>query len=298
MIFPEPLKPGCHVRIVAPSSPFDRELALEGIAWLSNRYEVSWDEGIFSREGYLAGSDERRFLELAAAFEDPRFSAIVAARGGYGLSRIAHRLPWERLLAAPKWIVGFSDITALHIEAASRKLASIHAPMACGLGRADATERERWLSVLEEPLAERSFEGLVPIRDGKAEGLLFGGNLCLVHAAAAAGRLSIPEGALVLLEDVGERPYRVDRMLTGLVVGGHLERASGIVLGDFTDCAPGPDGVGIEEVLRERLEGLGIPVAMGLPCGHGARNDAFVLGAPARLDASSGVLEVGGAALR
>lgn len=293
MIFPEPLKPGSRLKIVAPSSPFDRELALLGIAWLSNRYEVSWDEGIFSREGYLAGSDERRLGELARAFEDPSISAIVAARGGYGLSRIAHRLPWDALVASPKWIIGFSDITPLHIEAASRNLATIHAPMACGLGRADASERERWLGIVEEPLVERSWAGLESIRDGHAEGPLFGGNLCLLHGAAAAGALAIPDGAIVLLEDVGERPYRVDRMLTGLVLGGHLERASGIVLGDFTDCAPGPDGVRVEDVLRERLGQIGIPVAMGLPVGHGDRNDAVVLGAPACLDAKKGVLTTG-----
>lgn len=281
------------MRVVAPSSPFDRELALAGIAWLSSRYEVAWDEEIFSREGYLAGSDERRLRELAQAFEDPRISAIVAARGGYGLSRIAHRLPWEALVAAPKWIIGFSDITALHIEIASRNLASIHAHMACGLGRADSTERARWLSAVEEPLIERSWAGLESIRDGHAEGPLFGGNLCLIHSAAASGSLKIPDGAIVLFEDVGERPYRVDRMLTGLIVGGHLERASGIVLGDFTDCAPGPDGVRIEDVLRERLDRLGIPVAMGLPCGHGDRSDPLVLGAPARLDAKEGVLTTG-----
>lgn len=281
------------MRVVAPSSPFDRELALAGIAWLSSRYEVAWDEEIFSREGYLAGSDERRLRELAQAFEDPRISAIVAARGGYGLSRIAHRLPWEALVAAPKWIIGFSDITALHIEIASRNLASIHAHMACGLGRADSTERARWLSAVEEPLIERSWAGLESILDGHAEGPLFGGNLCLIHSAAASGSLKIPDGAIVLFEDVGERPYRVDRMLTGLIVGGHLERASGIVLGDFTDCAPGPDGVRIEDVLRERLDRLGIPVAMGLPCGHGDRSDPLVLGAPARLDAKEGVLTTG-----
>lgn len=294
VLWPRPLRPGDRVIVVAPSSPFDRALALEGIAWLSTRYKVVWDEAIFEREGFLAGSDERRSDELARAFSDPRAAAILAARGGYGLSRIAHELPWDALLEAPKWIVGFSDITALHIETATRKLASVHASMACGLGKASEIERTQWLDTLEAPLARRQWTGLDCVRDGVAKGPLFGGNLCLLHAWAAAGRLKVPHGSLVLLEDVGERPYRVDRMLTGLIVGGHFERAAGIVLGDFTDCHPGPEGTTIEAVLRERLGGLGIPVAMGLPVGHGARNDAIVLGAPASLDASRGVLEVGG----
>lgn len=295
MIVPPPLQPGSRIQIVAPSSPFDHEEARKGIAWLSRRYEVAWDEGLFSREGFLAGTDERRRSELARAFEDPSIAAIVAARGGYGLSRIAHELPWGALLASPKWIVGFSDITALHVEAAARCLASMHAPMVCGIGRASENERERFVELLEHPFAERRFEGLVTIHPGEAEGLLFGGNLCLLHAAAASNRLRVPEGAIVLLEDVGERPYRVDRMLTNLIVGGHFEKVRGFALGDFTDCAPGPDGVTVENVLRERLERLGRPTLAGLPIGHGKRNEGVVLGAWARLDASRGTLVVGGA---
>lgn len=294
MIVPPPLRPGSRIQIVAPSSPFDRDQALQGIAWLSSRYEVAWDESLFSRHGFLAGSDDRRRDELARAFEDRSIGAIVATRGGYGLSRIAHELPWDALLASPKWIVGFSDITALHLEAAARGLASMHAPMVCALGRGSDADRARFVELLEHPLAERRFDGLVTIHPGAAEGPLFGGNLCLLHAAAASNRLRVPEGAIVLLEDVGERPYRVDRMLTNLLVGGHFEKVAGIVLGDFTDCDPGPDGVTVEEVLRERLERLGLPVATGLPVGHGKRNEGVVLGARARLDASCGTFVVGG----
>lgn len=298
MIVPPPLRRGSRLQVVAPSSPFDRDQALEGIGWLSTRYEVAWGPGIFSREGFLAGTDERRYDELAHAFEDPSIDAIVAARGGYGLSRIAHRLPWDRLVASPKWLVGFSDITALHVEAAARGLASIHASMVCGIGRAELPERERFADLLERPLAERRFDGLVTVREGRAEGPLFGGNLCMLHAAAASNRLRVPEGAIVLLEDVGERPYRIDRMLTNLVVGGHFASVAGFVLGDFTDCGPGPDGVCVEDVLRERLEPLGLPLVTGLPIGHGARNEGVVLGAPARLDASRGSLIVGGSTPR
>lgn len=292
MKLPPPLRPGDRVAVVAPSSPFDRALALAGIAWLSERYEVDWDEAMFTREGFLAGTDARRRAELDRAFRGD-FAAIVAARGGYGLPRIAHELPWDAFVAAPKWLVGFSDVTALHVEAAARGVASLHAPMACGLGRAGGDERQRFLDALEAPRAKRRWEGLAAVRDGVAEGPTFGGNLCLLHACAAAGRLAVPEGAIVLLEDVGERPYRVDRMLTGLLVGGHLARAAAIVVGDFTDCHAGPDGVTVEAVLRERLAALGIPVVTGIPVGHGARNDPFVLGVPARLDAGAGVLVAG-----
>ena len=113
----------------------------------------------------------------------------------------------------------------------------------------------------------------------------------MLHACAAASRLRIPKGAVVLLEDIGERPYRVDRMLTNLVTGGHLTRASAIAVGSFTDCVAGPDGRSVADVLRDRLRSLGVPVVAGLPVGHGARNDAVVLGR--RAEVERGTLRLG-----
>ena len=121
------------------------------------------------------------------------------------------------------------------------KLATIHGAMVCSLGRADDAGRRRSIETLEQPRKERSFRGLVSWRRGTAAGPLVGGNLAMLHASAASARLRIPEGAVVFLEDIGERPYRVDRMLTNLTAGGHLARASAVLVGDFTDCAPGPD---------------------------------------------------------
>jgi muramoyltetrapeptide carboxypeptidase len=151
---------------------------------------------------------------------------------------------------------------------------------------------------LEEPDAAHAFEGLGVLTPGRAEGPLVGGNLALLHACAAAGRLSLPEGCVILLEDVTERPYRVDRMLATLEAGGHLGRAAAIALGDFHQCDPGADGVTVEEVLRDRLGRLGVPVVRGLPVGHARRNEPLVLGALARVDATtaSGRMVVGGTA--
>jgi muramoyltetrapeptide carboxypeptidase len=122
------------------------------------------------------------------------------------------------------------------------------------------------------------------IRAGAARGPLVGGNLALVEAMAAAGRWRPPDGAILALEDVTERPYRMDRMLTSLRLGGHLARVAGVVFGDFAQCDPGPDGVVAAEVLAERTRDLGVPVVACAPFGHGARNDAFVLGAVAAID--------------
>lgn len=292
--YPPAVAPGDLVAVVAPSSPFAMEEFWRGLAWVRDRYRVRATAGVLARNAYLAGDDDRRSRELARAMIDGEVKAILAARGGYGATRILETLPWDAFAASPKWIVGFSDITALHLEAARRGVASIHAPHVTGLGReATPSTRAAWLAALERPTAPSVWRGLSVVHAGsragagaahaRAEGPLVGGNLALVEAMAAAGRLVIPEGAVLVLEDVTERPYRVDRMLTSLRLGGHLARASAIVLGGFTQCEAGPDGRAVEEVLAERTRDLGIPVLAGAPFGHGPRNDAFVLGANARV---------------
>jgi muramoyltetrapeptide carboxypeptidase len=216
--------------------------------------------------------------------------AILAARGGYGAPRFAHGLDWARFARDPRWIIGFSDITTLHVEAARAGVASLHGPNLTSYGRADRRARDALLRALEEPRAPRAYRGLEVIRGGSAEGPLFGGNLTMLHAAAAAGRLAVPAGAVLLLEDVTERPYRIDRALATLAVGGHLARASAVVLGDFTECNPGPDGVRVEAVLEEQLAALGVPVLRGLPVGHGAVNEPVTLGGRARIEGDTLIL--------
>lgn len=287
MLFPDALRRGDRVAVVAPASPFPRAAFLAGLAWVAQRYRVELRGDVFARRGYLAGDDDRRVGELSRAMLDRDVRAVLVARGGYGVTRIASRLPWAEFARAPKWLVGFSDATALHVCAASRGVASTHAPNVTGLGAASnvhlARNRGAWLAALERPEAARAWTGLHAIRAGEARGPLFGGNLTLVCAMAAAGKLVVPDGSIVLLEDVTERPYRVDRMLTALLDGGHLARAAALVFGEFAQCAPGPDGVTVGEVLGERAATLGVPVFTGAPFGHGERNESFTLGASAIL---------------
>ncbi len=285
---PPPLSPGDRVAIVAPSSPFPRAPMLAGLAWLAQRYELVVHDGVFAREGFLAGDDDRRAAEMSAALRDARVRAIVAARGGYGATRIASRLPWDDFQRSPKWIVGFSDATALHAYASLAGVASLHAPNATGLGASDnahlAQNRGAFLAALERPHDARAYGDLHAITKGDAHGSLFGGNLALLAALAAQNALVVPDGAIVLIEDVTERPYRVDRMLTSLLEGDYFANASAIVFGEFEQCLPGPDGVTVDDVLVERTHRLEIPVYRGAPFGHGARNEAFILGANARLE--------------
>lgn len=284
VLFPPALRPGDLVSVVAPSGPFDRTLALRGIAFLGERYRVRFSWSMFARSGFLAGADPRRRAELDAALSDPEVRAVVAARGGYGLTRILHQARLSALRRYPKWVVGFSDITALHMECSRLGLASIHAHNCAGLGRGDAVARAAFVDVLEQPERERRHEGLQTWRTGSAEGPLFGGNLTVLFTCAAAGRLRIPRGAILVVEDVTESSYRLDRMLTALRVSGALDHVSAVVLGDLTDCPSGPHGISPHDALRALLLELGVPVLAGLRFGHGRENVPLVLGAPARAE--------------
>jgi len=272
--------------VIAPSSPFDRTLVLRGIGWLGKRYRVEFDWSMFERAGFLAGDDQRRLLELNQALSDPTLGAVVAARGGYGLTRIAHLADYSALLRHPKWIVGFSDITALHVEAQALGIASFHGPNVAGLGRSDEWTRQRFIRSLEAPDRPAIFDGLEVRRPGFASGVLVGGNLTLLFACQAAGRLRLPHGAILVLEDVTEASYRIDRMLSALLASGALDGIAGVVLGDFTDCPDGPHRVPLRSVLDERLGALGVPVLAGLRFGHARYNDFIQLGALAELDSS------------
>jgi muramoyltetrapeptide carboxypeptidase len=282
---PEALRPGDALRVVAPSSPFEARLVWRALGWLGQRYRVRFTRRIFEQQGFLAGDDLQRREELRAALNEPEVRAIVAVRGGYGSGRYMHDLDWSVLRRSPRWIVGFSDVTAMHLEAARHGVASIHGANLSALGRGDEVARAAWLAALEAPLAPRQWSGLRTLRPGCALGRLWGGNLTIVHSCAASGRLFVPPGCVWLMEDVGERPYRIDRMLTSLLTSGALGNVAAVVAGEFEHCEPGADGVTVEAVLAERLGKLGVPVVIGAPIGHGRNNLPAVLGPNARLEA-------------
>jgi muramoyltetrapeptide carboxypeptidase len=280
------------VRVVAPSGPFDESLLQAGLARLA-RYDVCVPPGLWGRRaGLFAGSDAERLAELQEALDDPEAGAVLVARGGYGLARILPQLQLERLLAAPRWLLGFSDTTVLHHALARRGLASLHCCNGTTLAHAAAQDVER-LELLLGGRAAPPAGGLAPLVPGHARGPLLGGNLTVLFAEAAAGRLALPPGCVLFLEDIAETSYRLDRMLTALLDSGALRGVSGLVLGEFTDCSPGKHGVPAEQVLGEFAARLGVPAVAGLPAGHGARNLPFVHGAPVALDADAGALSFG-----
>ena len=279
------LRPGDPVVAIAPASSFDRASFEAGVEIIARRYQVHYDPGVLTRHRYLAGSDERRLRELAAALADTGARAVFCARGGYGMTRLLPSL--EGIVAAAKPVIGFSDITALHQVLQRQRLVSIHGPVLTQLPRLDAGTHARLFELLESEAPAADLTGAETYVDGTAEGPLLGGNLSVLTRLLGTPFLAPLEGAILLLEDVGERPYRLDRMWTHLALAGVFRQVRGIALGGFTGCEEKDAEYSSAEVLRELAEGTGIPCAAGFPIGHGARNQPVPLGVRVRLDAGS-----------
>lgn len=283
---PRPVGPGSHLAAIAPSGPFEAESFDRGLAWLRSRYKVSLRPDIYTRSGYFAGDDARRLAELSDAIADPGIDAIVCARGGYGATRLLPGLSLGPIAMANKTLVGFSDITALHAAWSLAGVRSVHAPMVAALTRADDALRSLWISALEEPDQSATWE-LTRIDQNQAtigSGPIRGGNLAVLTALVGTPYLPPLDGAILFLEDVGERPYRIDRMLVTLRQAGVFSRLAGLVLGAFTESDPGKDEVTVEAVFADHFGDAPFPVLSGFPAGHTDHNEPIQLGARANIE--------------
>ncbi|MGC4936655.1 S66 peptidase family protein [Kribbella sp. DT2] len=287
------LKAGDRVAVVAPAGPLKAERLEAGSDQLRGwGLEVEVMPSALARDErlpYLAGSDEARAEDFTNAWLDDRFQAVFCGRGGYGVQRMLPLLDLDALAAVEKVFVGFSDITALHEALNARGLVTVHGPMAAGVEQL-ATGGDRLRDLLFAPekitdlLAPRGAATVVP---GTAEGRLLGGNLALLAASLGSPTAVMPAG-IVLLEDVSEDGYRVDRLLTQLLRAGWFDQVTGLVIGDFSEA---DDGGLVADVVRERLEPLQVPMVTGAAIGHEDLNLAVPLGLPTRLDATNGVLQ-------
>jgi len=279
------LRPGDPVTAVAPAGPFDRASFESGLEIIARRYRVHYDPGVLTRLRYLAGSDERRLRELAAALSDTGSRAVFCARGGYGMMRLLAGL--EGIAPAAKPVVGFSDITALHQLLQRQRLVSIHGPNLSQLSRLDAGAHERLFALLESQAPAVELTGTDTYVAGTAEGPLLGGNLSVLTRLLGTPFMASLQGAVLLLEDVGERPYRLDRMWTHLALAGVFRQVRGIALGEFAGCEEKGAEYSSADVLRELAVGTGLPCVAGFPVGHGTQNQPVPLGVRVRLDAGS-----------
>lgn len=286
---PRRLQRGALLGIAAPGGPVDAERLAQGRARLEQAgFRTRCRDDITCRSGFLAGSDERRAEELMELVRDPEIDGIVCARGGYGAMRILERLDAQLFAERAKPLVGYSDATALLLwQNARAGLIGFHGPMLDRGAELDAESLARLVALLCGEGGGAVLDG-VSLRPGHASGHLVGGSLSLVAASLGAPWEIDTRGAIVLLEDVGEIPYRVDRMLRQLLVAGKFESAVGLGFGAFEHCADARHGVAVDEVLAAFADEVGLPCLAGLPFGHGARNFAWPMGGRATLAADPG----------
>jgi muramoyltetrapeptide carboxypeptidase len=297
LLLPRALPPGGTIGIAAPAGPVDPEKLAGGEALLrSAGFRVVRRDDLLARSGYLAGDDARRAAELHELWRDPTVDAIVCARGGYGCHRILPRLDPALARAAQKPLVGYSDVTALLLWQRRRAgLAGFHGSMLERGGALAPAVLAEWIGALTgRGPARRTWHG-IGHGGGRAVGRLVGGSLSLAAASAGTPWALDARGAILLLEDVGERPYRIDRCLAQLRAAGALDGVRGIGVGALTECGdPRYPECDAHDAVLELGRALGVPVVSGLPFGHVDDNRIWPLGARAALDADRGELVIRG----
>jgi|WetSurMetagenome_2_1015567.scaffolds.fasta_scaffold12463_2 muramoyltetrapeptide carboxypeptidase len=302
-IQPPKLRRGDTVSIVAPASTVDQRQGFEsGIAMLERMgFRVRFDERIFDSSRYLAGDDSARAEELMRAFENPSIQAIMALRGGYGCARLIPYLMEKRLRQHPKVFMGFSDITTLHMFLRRRfGWVTIHGPMAASIGNIPDEQQRHLISLWTDPEYHSTFhfDQMQTWSPGSAEGILVGGCLSIIATSIGTPYEIKTEGKILFLEDQGEPPYRIDRLLMHLHLAGKLQNLAGVVLGSFSDCEPSHGDYTASDTLREILTRLGVPVIAGFPAGHGPDNWAIPVGMKVRMDADARSIEFRESAVR
>ena len=289
---PPRLKPGARIGIVAPGGCVESNALLQGIeAIAAEGFEVELGAGIYGRKGYLAGDAAQRAEDLISYFRRPDIDAIFCARGGFGSVQLLPHLRSE-LKEFPKIFAGYSDITILlNWFYQTCGMVTFHAPMVAediARGLSDQARAHFW-RVLCGEIDNWSVRLDAPVRPGVVEAEMVGGCLSMLVTTLGTPYEIDPRGKLLFMEDVGERPYRLERMLTHLKMAGKLEHVAGVVLGDFTRCEDdGPRD--ILEIVAELFEDAPYPVVMGMPAGHGQENLALPFGARMRLDGGNSTL--------
>lgn len=299
------LQKGDTIGVIVPSSAISRDSLVsieENLDMLG--FQAKLSPNLRLKNGFLAGTDAQRLSDIHAMFSDPEVDGIICGRGGYGSGRLLADIDYGLIARNPKYFMGYSDITCLHMAFYHKAgLITFHGPNANSsyspftLGQfqallASSTAQPYSLGIAldtEDTLESRAYV----IRPGKAQGKLLGGNLSLIASLVGTPYLPDFRDSIVFLEDIGEAPYSMDRMLTQLLLAGSFDGAKAVVIGVCADCevdpedADYPDTFSLKEVLRERLSGLGIPVVYGLSFGHVANNGVLPVGIEAELDAEA-----------
>lgn len=307
IVKPKRLQAGDTIGLITPGSYISDEGLQKAVDNLGRMgFRIKMGQHLRAKRGYTAGTDQQRLEDLHAMFSDRDVAAIWCARGGYGCSRLLPHINYDLIGNNPKALIGYSDITALLMAIYHKTgLVGFHGPVASSTF--SAYTEAHFKAVLMEAVPNHSialsstlpasddpaFEAYV-LKSGKAEGLLMGGNLSLLAAMAGTGFLASPQGHLVFIEEIGEKPYRVDRMLTQLHQAWPLQEASGLALGIFNDCQPKPDelSLSLKETIQEQAGKLPFPAAYGFTFGHIDEQCTLPIGIRARMDTDTMTLSL------
>lgn len=286
LIQPPFLKPGDSVAIVAPSGILKNqndEIAQAEALLKSWGLNVVVGEHVFAKAGHFAGNDEQRASDLQKAIDNKNIKAIWSARGGYGTVRVIDRLNYSALKDNPKWIIGYSDITALHNELNNEGIESIHALMCTSLTE-DLSEIEMAVSTFKkaifgEPLVYK-LKGSKYNKAGKASGQLVGGNLTLLHTMLGSRTSIDTNNKIIFFEEIGEYAYHIDRMLISMKRAGYFENCKGIIVGDISKVRKNttPWGKPVRQLILDVFEEYDFPILFDFPAGHEKDNRALILG--------------------
>lgn len=300
LFLPPRLQPGERIGIIAPASPPTDPVRIEsGIDWLISRgFKVERGVSVDARDGYLSGTDEIRARDLRTMFADPGIAAIFCLRGGYGSGRLLEHLDFAALRSSPKILLGFSDITSLSMALVQHaQLVSFGGPMVAvemANGMTMETEESLW-SVLMHVDSRPCYhcDPSATLQSGASvEGRLLGGNLAVLVSLLGTPDFPDLHGAVLLIEDVGESVYRIDRMLLQLRLSGHLSGIRAVLLGSFTNIPDDQPNRSLDAVFRDHLLPLRVPVLGGFPFGHIAEKATVPWGAKVRVDTSAHLVDV------
>ncbi|MBP3646941.1 MAG: LD-carboxypeptidase [Clostridia bacterium] len=304
MRFGHQLKKGDTIGLIGPSGSIRTAGSLEKSVEMIEQlgFRVKLGESCGKVYGYLSGTDEVRARDVNAMFRDDEVDAIICVKGGYGTMRMLDQLDYEAVAANPKIFLGYSDITAMHIAYLEKAgLVSFHGPMpaSCWVDGLDEITMSSMLDMLMEVRPERILQNpeghpFVTVNPGVCEGMFVGGNLSLIDGLIGTPYELDTKGRILFIEDIGEKTYRLDHMLTHLRLAGKFDDCAGVVLGHFTDCPiEFPEfGLTIEEVIRDIVAPCGKPVFSGFTAGHALPNLTLPLGVNCRMDADHGTITI------
>jgi muramoyltetrapeptide carboxypeptidase len=280
------MKESSLIHIVAPAGAVNKKNVKGGIKFLSSLgLSCAPGSALFNSDGYLAGTDAERLYDIQTALNDPNAIAVWAARGGYGTTRLIDQIKWNKFFKKPSWLIGFSDITALHIHLSNNNIPSIHGPMVGQAVNESCQESVQLVaSILKNDFPEYELTGHAMNRAGKAAGPITGGNLTLICATLGTATEIITDNKILFIEDINEAAYKIDRMMVQLKRAGKLNRLKGLIVGHMTEITDEKQfGKTVFEIITEHTKNFSFPVCFQFPAGHETPNMPLILGMKSEL---------------